>query len=108
MTFNNGFYCPNCGPIPRARTRSRNKVRVNTCHNCEAVVTVWERPLNERIGRCGNCANGWFKLAVVKGQLLRCCKVCDEVVNTDKNNEITREGDKKHEYKPGEQKQRIG
>lgn len=101
--FNHGFYCTNCGPIEKAKERSINKVRHKTCNECGSIVTSWERPLNERVGRCANCAHGSFTLALgkgkLKGQLLRKCKHCGQVSNPD-TNEILREGNKEHEYKP--------
>lgn len=97
--FNKGFKCPNCGPVESAKKKTINKVQYDTCPNCSSIVSKWDRPLNERDGRCGNCGNGAFTLALVKSQLLRCCKVCKEVYNTDRNN-IVREGDKQYEYKP--------
>lgn len=99
MSFNIGFLCPECGPIQTAKKRSINKVQHDTCPTCLKIVTRWERPLNERSGHCGNCAGGSFSLSVVNSQLLRCCKKCGEVVNTDKNCEIVKKGDKNHEYK---------
>lgn len=96
MIFNRGFKCPNCGPIPKSDKRKISKISRDCCPDCKEVVTPWSRPLNERAGRCGNCAGAAFKLAVVKGQLLRNCKVCGMVVNTDDDNKVIREGDKEH------------
>lgn len=90
--FNKGFLCSNCGPIPKAKKRSINKVQHNTCPECLSVVTEWERPLNERSGHCNNCGNGGFVLALHKGNLLRKCKKCSEVYNLDKS-EIIRKGE---------------
>jgi hypothetical protein len=98
MTFNRGFMCKNCGPIEKAKSKQITKVKHNVCPNCSEIVTEWERPLNERAGHCGNCVGASFTLAIVKGQLLRCCKTCKEVYNTDRG-EIVREGSKEYEYK---------
>lgn len=98
MTFNKGFLCPSCGPIPTAKKSSRNKVQFDVCLACSNVVSKWERPLNERAGRCGNCGGGAFTLAVWKGDILRKCKTCDEVFNVDKN-EVTRKGKKEHVFR---------
>lgn len=100
MTFHKGYKCDLCGPIEKANVRTMRRIKRHTCPNCDALVHPWTRPENERSGRCRNCAGGAFKLAVVKGKMLRCCKRCDEVINTDsKKYEIIREGDKKHEYR---------
>lgn len=100
MSFNVGWLCKECGPVAESKKRSINKVQWDCCKDCGGIVTKWERPLNERDGRCGNCANAAFTSAIVKGQLLRCCKTCNEVVNTDQDCKIVRKGDKRHEYKP--------
>jgi hypothetical protein len=94
LVFNIGWMCKECGPVQESKKRSINKVQWDCCKVCGGIVTPWERPLNERSGRCGNCGNGSFKLAMFKGNLLRCCKKCDEVVNTDQNCKITRKGNK--------------
>lgn len=99
MSFNNGWMCDNCGPVEESKERSINKVKHKCCKICGGIVKPWARPDNERSGRCGNCANGSFKLAITKHRLLRCCKKCGEVVDTEIENHIVREGDKKHEYK---------
>ena len=98
MTFNKGFLCKECGPIPDSIKRSINKVKWDCCKACGGIVTRWERPLNERSGRCSLCGNGAFELEIKKGHLLRCCKKCNQVVDTDKNCEIVIKGDYKHEY----------
>lgn len=92
MTFNKGFYCKDCGPIQKAKKRTIKKVQYNTCPTCHTIVDEWERPLNERDGRCGNCGYGSFKLAMTKGRLLRMCKQCSEVVDTDNKNKVVRKG----------------
>jgi hypothetical protein len=97
--FNKGFYCAICGPIPRAAKKTIKKIPYNICPDCMSIVQLWDRPLNERDGRCGNCGNGSFTNAIVKGQLLRCCKQCAEVVNTDKDCEIVRKGEVKFAIK---------
>lgn len=97
MMFNQGFICSKCGPIPTAKNKTINKTQYQVCPDCSHVVHKWERPLNERSGRCGNCAKGSFTLALHKGRLLRCCKECAEVKNTD-TGEIIRKGAKEHAY----------
>jgi hypothetical protein len=96
MNFNKGFICTNCGPIEKAAKKTIKKVQYNICAGCGSVVMEWERPLKERPGRCGNCAGGGFKLAIVKHQLLRCCKTCQEVINPD-SGEIKRRGNTRWE-----------
>lgn len=91
--FNRGFLCASCGPIEKASKKTIKKVQYDICPECGAIVKEWERPLNERPGRCGNCAGGSFKLAIHKGQLLRCCKTCKEVINPD-TGKVTRGGNK--------------
>ncbi|AKU43398.1 hypothetical protein CPT_Silence61 [Bacillus phage Silence] len=92
--FNKGFMCPECGPVPLngSVVRSINKAKFNACKVCASRVTPWERPLNERAGRCGNCAGTSFKSAIVKHQFLRCCNDCGQVLDVD-SNKIIREGD---------------
>lgn len=92
--FNRGFICSRCGPIQTAKKRSIAKVQRDTCPDCSGIVTRWERPLNERSGRCHNCAHGAFKQAFVKGHLLRACKQCGEVVDIDGNMIVIRKGAK--------------
>lgn len=92
--FNKGFLCTECGPIPAANKRSISKVSTNCCPNCSKPVKAWERPLNERPGRCGNCSYGSFKSAYVNRHLLRCCKRCDEVVDIDNGLKLIRKGAK--------------
>lgn len=92
MTFNKGFLCPTCGPIEKSKKRSIKKQQYDTCPECGQIVTVWERPLNERAGRCHNCGNASFTLAIVKHHLLRCCKVCKEVFDTD-TGKVIRKGE---------------
>lgn len=102
MSFNQGWLCKECGPAKEAINKAATKYlpQRHICKNCNAVVTKWERPLNEHVGRCSNCAGGEFTLALVKGQLIRCCKKCKQATNTDQKNKIIRKGDKKHEWKP--------
>lgn len=99
MSFNRGWMCKECGPVEESKKRTINKVQWDCCKTCGGIVMAWERPLNERSGRCGNCANASFSSAMVKGHLLRCCKVCKEVIDIDADCKIVRKGDKKHEYK---------
>jgi hypothetical protein len=90
MNFNHGFDCPNCGPIPKAKTGTINKVSHNLCPDCKVPVSAWERPVKERPGRCGYCGNCDFKSVVyrgknksIRGHILRGCQVCKEVFDTD-------------------------
>ena len=92
MLFNRGYKCEKCGPIQKANKKTIAKIKRNVCPECDRIVTEWVRPLNERAGRCNNCAGAAFTLAVVKRQLLRCCKNCGMVINTDDNEKIIREG----------------
>lgn len=55
-------------------------------------------PLNEKSGYCGWCAGRKFSLSIVKSQLLRHCKECDQVVNMD-SMKIVREGKEERAYK---------
>lgn len=80
--FNKGYLCQTCGPIPNAQKRTRKGVRVNICSNCGQMVTEWERPLNERVGRCGTCGHASFRLKMNNGALLRVCENCNEVFDT--------------------------
>lgn len=97
MSFNNGFICPNCGPVRESKERSINKIKFPTCKACMAVVTTWVRPLNERAGRCRNCAASGFKMAMYKGDLIRNCKKCDEVYNID-TEKVIRQGKEEFKY----------
>jgi hypothetical protein len=99
MSFNQGWLCKECGPVPESKKRSIAKVKYDCCKVCGGIVTPWERPLNERTGRCGNCGHGAFTLALHKGQLLRCCKQCIEVYNTD-THEVIRQGKEEFKYEP--------
>lgn len=103
ITFNRGFMCAECGPIQKSKRRSVKKVQYDTCPTCSKIVNPWERPLNERAGRCGNCGEASFLSAVWKGDILRKCKKCDEVYNVDKE-KISRKGKKEYEYKPTKNK----
>lgn len=106
MSFNSGWMCKQCGPVKESKKRSINKVQFDCCKNCNEVVTKWERPINERAGHCGNCGNASFKLAMFRSDLLRKCKQCGEVYNTDKR-EVKRKGAKEFEYKPNKQNKCI-
>jgi hypothetical protein len=96
--FTKGFKCALCGPIEKAKTKTINKIPHNICPECMGFVEVWERPLNERSGRCSHCAYGSFTSAIVKGDLLRCCKRCLQVENVDKNMQIVRKGKEEFKY----------
>ena len=90
ITFNNGFLCRSCGPIPKAKTGKINKVSHNLCPECRMPVTEWVKPMGERPGRCATCSNCDFKSVVyrgkqksLRGHILRGCQVCKEVFDTD-------------------------
>lgn len=87
MSINRGFMCSNCGVIPKA-TKKTNRV---ICPVCTNQVTPWEKPLNERSGRCRTCAKASFKLKFEKSRLLRTCKTCSEKIDPD-TGEIIRKG----------------
>lgn len=91
MTFNRGFLCEKCGPIPAAKKKSIAKIKYDICTNCDKKVTPWIRPIKERAGRCSECEGGAFTSAYIKRQLLRCCKGCGTVKNID-SGEIIRVG----------------
>lgn len=44
---------------------------------------IREAPAEKRSGRCGNCGQGCFTLALHKGVLYRKCKTCAEVFDVD-------------------------
>lgn len=102
MNFNTGFKCIDCGPIPTATNKTINKTQYKVCPKCSKVVSAWQRPLNERVGRCKHCANGGFKQAIGKGKykgaFLTQCTKCGQVANPD-TGDILKQGDEKHEYK---------
>jgi hypothetical protein len=93
MYFNNGFKCPNCGPIPKAKTGNINKVAHNLCPDCRIPVSAWVRPIEERPGYCGTCGKCVFKSKVYRGEnpkfkhlrghILRRCLICTEVLDSD-------------------------
>lgn len=92
--MNAGYKCPNCEWIgKKPKQRSINKVKHMTCPECKTVVNKWERPENEQVGRCSNCACGSFQLGLSKGHLLRKCKECGQVDDTDDGLKIIRPGD---------------
>lgn len=81
--FNKGYLCINCGPVKESKKRSINKTQHDCCKECGAVVRTWERPLNERAGRCSNCAGGHFGQRLENHCLIRVCNICTEEYNTD-------------------------
>jgi len=98
--MNRGFKCRDCGQVcEKAKEKTISKVKYKVCPHCSGLVDPWERPLNERPGRCINCAGGKFNLAMVKGRMLRNCPGCGMVIDVD-TKEVIREGNKEHEYKP--------
>ena len=80
MNFNRGYICKDHGPMEKAITKNKRFV----CPLCTKDVKPWEKPLEERPGRCSFCTGASFKLAVYKHDILRCCKNCKEVYNVDK------------------------
>ena len=84
MILNRGFTCNNCGVIEKATKKGQRMV----CPVCIITVTPWERPLNERSGRCRTCAGGQFTNRIEKSDLIRTCKVCTEEYNIDKDKVI--------------------
>lgn len=100
MMFNQGFLCRDCGPMEKATSKTINKVKHDICPMCSKVVTPWERPLNERPGRCSHCAYGSFTLAIVKSRLIRCCKRCLQVDDAD-TGQVHRKGKENFKYEPG-------
>ncbi|QFR56283.1 hypothetical protein PPK15_gp70 [Bacillus phage 000TH010] len=89
MTFNHGFMCPNCGPVPDSKKKTVNKVQHSACKRCDSIVKPWSRPMNERVGRCSTCGGASFSSAMgknkLRGHILRKCKDCGEVFDTDTN-----------------------
>jgi hypothetical protein len=101
-----GLCCKRCGhKCEKAKSKTVKGDKMEVCPACDWPGTLepFEQPLNERSGRCRNCAGGAFTLAMGKnklaGQMLRCCKQCGEVINPDHPNDILKKGDPKHEYK---------
>jgi hypothetical protein len=92
MSFNRGYLCNACGPCEKPDTKKIGVRKYIVCPTCAEVVTEWVRPINERPGRCRTCSGGAFKLALLKGELLRCCKTCKEIVNPDFPDVIIRQG----------------
>ena len=80
--FNKGYKCSRCGPMESATKRTRKGEIVFTCPMCGQVVTEWERPLNERVGRCGTCGKSSFELKLENDRLIRTCKSCHEEFDT--------------------------
>lgn len=92
-TFNIGWMCKNCGPVQESKKRSIAKVQRDCCKECDSPVVKWSRPLNERAGRCRNCANTSFKSKIHLSVFMRECKACGEIMNPD-NGEILTPGRK--------------
>lgn len=76
--------------MEKAGTRNKR----NICPLCSKDVEKWERPLEERPGRCATCSNASFKSAIYKHDILRCCKNCGEIYNIDKD-QVIRKGELK-------------
>jgi len=94
--LNHGYKCTRCNHIAKEPDkRKRGGKTVFHCPACEYPNTMqaWEKPLNERVGRCNLCGNGEFKLIIRKGQWLRGCPECGEWIDPV-TNEIIREGNK--------------
>lgn len=88
-TFNTGFMCASCGPVQESKKRSIAKVQRDCCKICDSPVVKWSRPMNERAGRCRNCANASFKSKVANGIFMRTCNECGEVINPDNGEVLT-------------------
>lgn len=95
--FNKGWMCANCGPVQEVESKTKLKIKRTVCKTCDAVVTEWERPLNERPGRCSNCTHGSFELELVNGHIIRKCKKCDEISNAE-TGEILKQGKEELKY----------
>jgi ribosomal protein L37AE/L43A len=80
MIFNRGFLCPKCGPVAKAKDKTYNKAKIKACGKCDAPVTPWERPLNERPGRCRKCSHAGFINRIENGLFIRKCKKCNDEV----------------------------
>lgn len=81
--INVGFKCKGCGEIT---DKPSKKGKREVCPSCSADMIKWERPLNERPGRCTTCSRGdSFTLHIVKGELLRYCNECKEWFDPTKN-----------------------
>jgi hypothetical protein len=106
MSFNQGWFCKECGPVKESKKRSIAKVQYDCCKDCGGIVTEWERPLNERAGRCRNCAASGFEMAIHKGHLIRNCKTCNEVYDIDAD-KLIQKGKEEFKYERSK-KQRIG
>lgn len=88
-----GFECITCGWIgPKAKTRSSKNVKYHACQECGAPAKEWEKPLNQRPGRCPHCANAKFLLRIENHELIRTCEHCGEERNPE-TNERKRSGD---------------
>ena len=87
MTFNRGFECKSCGVMEKAAKKGQRTI----CPICSLPVVSWEKPLNERSGRCRTCAGAKFESKIHKHQLLRRCRNCNEVYNID-TEKVVRKG----------------
>jgi hypothetical protein len=86
MDFNIGFICKEHGPMEKAGSKNKR----NICPICSKDVEKWEKPLEERPGRCGTCTKSKFKSVVyrgkqksLRGHILRGCLYCKEVFDSD-------------------------
>ena len=86
MDFNRGYICKDHGPMEKAITRNKRFV----CPLCTKDVKPWEKPIEERPGRCGLCGKSNFKSIVyrgknksLRGHILRGCLYCKEVLDSD-------------------------
>lgn len=78
------FKCRKCDWIGnKPKEKSVNKVKYKTCPECSDLVDTYVIPMNERVGRCFTCGHAKFKLAITYKQLLRGCRNCGEIYNTD-------------------------
>lgn len=92
--MNHGYKCTRCNHIAKEPAkRKRGGKTVFHCPACEYPNTMqkWEKPLNERVGRCDTCGNGEFKLIMKERRMLRGCPECGKWIDPETNKRI-REG----------------
>jgi hypothetical protein len=81
--MNKGFKCEGCGWIgEKPAERSIMKIKYKCCPDCREIVKPYITPLNERAGRCRNCAGHSFRLRAQDRAIIRICAGCGEELNT--------------------------